>query len=59
MDILVWNSNGLGRKLESQELQNYLINYDVISLSETWLTEHQLQSSEVYFDSYEVISVVQ
>ena len=34
---VAWNIGGLGDKLEALDLQHYLINFDVIILSETWL----------------------
>ena len=33
---VAWNIGGLGDKLEALDLQHYLINFDVIILSETW-----------------------
>lgn len=55
---MVWNINGLGSKLESGDLQEYLKQYDIIFLSETWLTQHQLNINEIYFDNYEIVNAV-
>lgn len=39
INIISWNVNGLLRKLTDLEFINYVQNYDILLLSETWLTK--------------------
>ena len=40
MKVLSWNINGLRRKIVDEDFVNYISNYDLVFLNETWVPTH-------------------
>lgn len=53
-----WNICGLATKLGNSDIQKYLSKFDIIFLSETWLTEKDIDIADVEFGNFEVENIV-
>ena len=58
VNCVAWNICGLNNKLGNEALQKYLTNFDVIFLSETWLTKRDLEIDDIFFGDYELEHVI-
>ena len=47
MKILTWNMNGLSRKIQDQDFIHEINNYDIIILTETWLSKNTCVNLEI------------
>ena len=41
MNVLAWNINGLKRKIVDEDFIDFITNYDLIFLNETWISKHE------------------
>lgn len=47
MNVLAWNINGLKRKIVDEDFIDFITNYDLIFLNETWISKHETLNFDI------------